>query len=165
MRERAPEVEIVPAERPGGNAFTELAMNGEAKTIAEASNVFSSMGLSTVFDVPIVRALSVGMKVAKKWRFFPTRMLLAQAVLRYPTTERLKGSAQPQLGGFDLTSCFTMNRTLELSQSRPSYGTTNRFVPTSFSSWERASRHMGFSSSSGTSRKSFTNGGLGKWCL
>lgn len=94
-------------------------MNDDAKTIAEVSNVFFSMDVSTAFDVPTVRAILPGMKVIEKWRLSQTRSLLAQTVLRYPTTERQKGSAQPQLGGFDLTSCFTMNRTLELIRSPP----------------------------------------------
>jgi hypothetical protein len=45
-------------------------MDDDAKTIAEASNVFFSMDLSTVFDVPTVRALSAGMRAAESWRIF-----------------------------------------------------------------------------------------------
>jgi hypothetical protein len=90
-------------------------MNDEAKTIAEALNAFSFMELSTVFDVPTVRTLSAGMRLAESWRLFRARRLLAQAVLRYPTIERQKGNAQPQLGSSDLTSCFTTNKTLEPS--------------------------------------------------
>lgn len=75
--------------------------------------MFFSMDLSTVFDAPTVQALLAGMRVTEKWRLFRTRSLLAQAVPRYPTTERQKGNAQPQSGHFDLTSCFMMNRTLK----------------------------------------------------
>ncbi|KAL2168374.1 hypothetical protein VTG60DRAFT_7353 [Thermothelomyces hinnuleus] len=57
---KAREVDLVSVEGPDRNVFTESAMNGEAKTIAEASNVFFSMDLSNVFDVPTVRALSAG---------------------------------------------------------------------------------------------------------
>jgi hypothetical protein len=109
-------------------------MNDDAKTIAEASNVFFSIDLSTIFGILTVRAFSAGMRVAERRRLLRARRFLAQAVLRYPTLERQKGNAQPQSGGFDLTSYFTMNKTLELSRSPPSRNMTCRFARTSFSS-------------------------------
>ncbi|KAK4119895.1 hypothetical protein N657DRAFT_243632 [Parathielavia appendiculata] len=96
MCERARDIEIVSPKRPGGNAFTESAINDEVKTIAEASNVFFSTDLSIVFDVLTVRALSAGTRLAESWRLLRARRFLAQAALSSPTTDRQKGNAQLQ---------------------------------------------------------------------
>ncbi|KAJ4288322.1 hypothetical protein N0V88_007360 [Collariella sp. IMI 366227] len=51
-------------------ASTDSAMNDEAKTIPQASNVSFSTDLSIVFDVLTARALSAVVRETEKWRLF-----------------------------------------------------------------------------------------------
>jgi hypothetical protein len=66
--------------------------------------------LSIIFDAPTVRSLFAWMRVSEKWRFLRVQSRLAQAVPRYPTTEKQEANAQLQSGSFDLALFCTMDR-------------------------------------------------------